>query len=267
MNYIIFDLEFNQSYNFGSETTNIVNPKCPFEIIQIGAIKLDENFKKIGFIDILVKPWIYTRLNPYVQKLTGITTSDLNNGKSFKDMYKELTEFIKSDSSVLGVWGIADIKELFRNIEFYELDTSLMPLEYINIQSHACKHLNCKKGINIGLGNATTLLDIHLEGQFHNALNDAYYTAEVFKKIYRSEIKPMLYNPHKNTSLNRYNNQKYKTDFVSLINQFEKMFKREITKEEKSIIKLAFIMWKTNQFQIKIPPTSDKQSNYIEKNL
>jgi inhibitor of KinA sporulation pathway (predicted exonuclease) len=265
MNYIIFDLEFNQSYNFESETNNIINPKCPFEIIQIGAIKLNENFEKIGFLDILVKPEIYTRLNPFVQKLTGLTMDELDSGKSFKDMYNALSEFIQSDSSVLGVWGMADIKELFRNIEYYELDTSLMPLEYINIQSYACKHLNCQKGINIGLNNAATLLDIPLEGQFHNALNDASYTAEVFKKIYSSEIKPKIYTPHKNTSLNRYNAQKYKTDFLSLMNQFEKMFKREITKEEKSIIKLAFIMGKTNQFQIKVPPTSNENLISIEK--
>ncbi|MCJ7688749.1 MAG: exonuclease domain-containing protein [Clostridiaceae bacterium] len=267
MNYIIFDLEFNQSYNFENETENIINPKCPFEIIQIGAIKLNKDFKKIGFLDILVKPEIYTRLNPFVQKLTGLTMEELDSGKSFKEMYKELAEFIQSDSSVLCVWGVADIKELFRNIEYYELDTSLTPLEYINIQSYACKYLNCKKGINIGLGNAATLLDIPLEGQFHNALNDAYYTAEVFKKIYISEIKPKVYNPYKHTSLNRYNNQKYKTDFLSLMDQFEKMFKREITKEEKSIIKLAYIMGKTNQFQVKVTPTSNKDLINIEKNL
>ncbi len=51
--------------------------------------------------------------------------------------------------------------------------------------------------------------------------------------------------------LNRLATQNYKIDFVSLIKQFEKMFNREMTKEEKSIIKLAYIMGKTNQFQTK----------------
>ena len=45
MNYIVFDLEFNQGYNFEDEPKNIINPKCPFEIIQIGAVKLDDNFE------------------------------------------------------------------------------------------------------------------------------------------------------------------------------------------------------------------------------
>ncbi|WP_435790064.1 exonuclease domain-containing protein [Clostridium sp.] len=255
MNYIIFDLEFNQGFNFDNGPNNIINPKCPFEIIQIGAVRLSDTLKTVETLDILIKPEIYTRLNPFVQRLTGITTDELDNGKSFKEMYKKFTDFIKTDRNILCVWGMADIKELFRNIEYYELDTSLMPLEYINIQPYVSKMFDCKKGISIGLGNAATLLDISIDGKFHNALVDAQYTSAVFKKIYNNEIKPKVYNPHKNTSLNRYNNQKYKTNFCSLIDQFEKMFKREITDEEKSIIKLAFVMGKTNQFQIKDSPS------------
>ena len=40
MNYIIFDLEFNQGFDRVNNKT-ISNAKCPFEIIQIGAVKLD----------------------------------------------------------------------------------------------------------------------------------------------------------------------------------------------------------------------------------
>ncbi len=50
MNYIIFDLEFNQGYN------NQIEIKCPFEIIQIGAIKLNEDFTTIDTFNALVKP-------------------------------------------------------------------------------------------------------------------------------------------------------------------------------------------------------------------
>ena len=46
--------------------------------------------KTIGTLDILVKPEIYTRLNPFVKELTGITMDDLDRGISFKEMYKEL---------------------------------------------------------------------------------------------------------------------------------------------------------------------------------
>lgn len=265
MNYIVFDLEFNQGFNYTDETKNMINPKCPFEIIQIGAIKLNENFETISTLNILVKPEIYTMINPFVKRLTGITMDELNTGKSFKEMYEIFSDFITSDRSVLCVWGVSDITELFRNIAYYELDATVVPKEYINIQSFASKKLGCKKGINIGLGNATKLLDIPIESEFHNALNDAYYTTEVLKKIYSEEIKTSLYNPKKFSRITRLKTQNYKTDFLNLMNQFEKMFKREMTVDEKSIIKLAYIMGKTNQFQIKIDPDSNLSKPDIKK--
>ena len=43
MNYVVVDFEWNQAcYGKGSE-----NRKIPFEIIEIGAVKLDENLKEI----------------------------------------------------------------------------------------------------------------------------------------------------------------------------------------------------------------------------
>ena len=258
MNYIIFDLEFNQGYNFEKEPKSPIDPKCPFEIIQIGAIKLNEDLETIGTLDVLVKPQIYTRLNPFVKELTGLTVEELEKGISFSEMYKEFIEFITSNRSVLCVWGLADIKELLRNLEYHELDVSLVPTEYINIQSYASRALNCQKGINTGLGNAANLLGIPIESKFHDAFNDAYYTSEVFKKIYNKEIKPKIYIPHKNTRLKRSDAQKHKIDTNSLIIQFEKMFNREMSEEEKSIIKLAYIMGKTNQFQIKVSLMENK---------
>ena len=43
-NYIVFDLEWNQSAN-GKERSV---PHFPFEIIEIGAVKLNENFQMTG---------------------------------------------------------------------------------------------------------------------------------------------------------------------------------------------------------------------------
>ena len=45
MEYIIFDLEFNQGFDKKLNKT-VSNEKCPFEIIQIGAIKLDSKYNR-----------------------------------------------------------------------------------------------------------------------------------------------------------------------------------------------------------------------------
>lgn len=197
MYYIIFDLEFNQEYDSLKVNKNVKNPNCPFEIIQIGAVKLDENLREISTLDRVIKPEIYTEIHPLVKRITNLTMDQLIKGKPFKEVYKDFIDFIKNDRSVLCVWGMADMKELFRNIEYYELDTSVLTKEYINIQFFASKHFNCPKGTNIGLRNTVELLNIPLKNEFHNAFNDAYYTTEIFKKIYDKKFKPKIYNVDK----------------------------------------------------------------------
>ncbi|WP_027626482.1 3'-5' exonuclease [Clostridium lundense] len=254
MNYILLDLEFNQAYN-----KNLINLKCPFEIIQIGAVKLDENLQTISTFNRLIKPEVYTSIHPFIKKMTGISAQSLISAESFKKVYENFIKFIGM-GSILSVWGMADIKELFRNAEYHSLDMSLIPREYINVQFYASKYLKNPKGTNVGLRNAVELFNIPDKNQFHNAFYDAYYTAEIFKKIFSNEIKPKIYNLNKDKLLNRCNDKKTTLDTHNLMKQFEKMFNREMTSEEQSIIKLAYIMGKTSQFQIEIPcNTSEKK--------
>lgn len=120
---------------------------------------------------------------------------------------------------------------------------------YIDIQYHASKYFETKGKTRIGLKNAIELLNIPIDGDFHDAFNDAYYTCEIFKNIYQKSMKPLIYdssnrrrlgNPHK----------KYTVDMDSIFKQFEKMHNRKLSKDEKNIIELAYTMGRTRQFLI-----------------
>lgn len=248
MNYMVFDLEFNQMFNFGKEKIRSANPKCPFEIIHIGAVKLDENLHTVGKFDRLVKPKLYTRIHPYVKKITGITRQDLKTAHSFKSVFKELSEFIK-DVDVLCVWGTSDIKELLRNIDYHKLEQSLIPHSYIDVQRYTNSHLQHPKGTSISLSGAAEALGVPIDLKFHNAFNDAFYTAEIFRKIGSKHMTPEVYVLDKDKKPGAGVSRKTKLDTDQLIKQFEKMFHREMTAEEQSIIKLAYKMGSTNQFQ------------------
>lgn len=247
MDYIVFDLEFNQAWDFG-ETNRPINSKCPFEIVQIGALKLDEKLQVISTFDRLVKPELYKSLHPFIKEITDISIENLASAKAFKEIYIEFTQFI-SKESILCMWGMSDMKELLRNIKYHNLDTSIIPDKYINIQLYASKYLQCPHGTNVGLRNAVELLKLPMVGKFHDAYNDAYYTAEIFKRIYIDDIEPASYHLDKEIKL-RQVSKKTRLDTHALIKQFEKMYDREMTKDEQSIIKLAYIMGKTNQFQL-----------------
>lgn len=250
MDYIVFDLEFNQDFSSPMQVSIDQTPH-PFEIIQIGAVKLDEQFNTIDTFNRFVKPSIYANINPYVTKMTNITAEMLLNEKSFPEVYRDFTDFAKSSDAVFCIWGMSDIRELFKNIEYHRLPNELSSM-YINIQSLASLHFNLPQHRPMGLHEAVELLKIPATLQFHNAYCDAYYTAEIFKKIYNASVLPKLYDPAFKQVRTRH--RKREIDFEKLISQFEKMFSRKMSPDEQKIIRLAYKMGRTHQFLKKQDP-------------
>lgn len=244
MQYIIFDLEFNQSKETKEERKD-KEVQLMFEIIQIGAVKVDKNFKIISRFNSLIKPTLHKELHPYVENLTNIDINNLNKAKTFPDVYKDFIDFIGTDNPILSVWGTGDIKELIRNASFHRLPIKFIPKKYIDVQKYASKYLNCKKGLRIGLKPAVETLKINTELEFHDAYSDSYYTYEVFKEIFTHKITAECYNFDK---VRREKKVKEDIDFSALFKQFEKIYNRQMTKEEKAIIKTSYMMGRTKQF-------------------
>ncbi|CAK7012016.1 3'-5' exonuclease [uncultured Tissierella sp.] len=247
MYYIVFDLEFNQDFSsFHDQDTIIERSKYPFEIIQIGAIKLDLDFNTIAVFNRFVKPTIYSKVNSFITELTSITTEQLLLEDPFFQVYNAYIEFIGNTESIFCIWGMSDIKELFKSANYYKLDLKSLPKMFINLQPYVSKHLGISQKKLLSLQNAIEVLNIPITYNFHNALYDAYYTAEIFKKIYTSSIQPKIYDPSyiKIKPARR----KKQIDYDSLIQQFKKMYGRNMTEEEQQIIKLAYKMGKTHQF-------------------
>lgn len=255
MNYIVFDLEFNQGYKYKRKNKSRIDLKCRFEIIQIGAVKLNSDLQTVGRLDLLVKPKVYAHLHHFISEMTDITIDKLKKADSFKVVYDKFVKFI-GDDSILCTWGVSDMRELVNNINYHKLDLNLLTKNYIDIQRLASTNLDMPHGNSIGLKNAVEALKLPHESQFHDAFNDAFYTAEVFKKIFTHDINPITYNINESTCKDKHN-ARVKVDIKSLIAQFEKMFEREFTDEEKKIIKLAFDMGRTGQFQTDIEKEDD----------
>ncbi len=251
MHYIIFDLEFNQDPDSLMDSrlkpeTPEKRGKYPLEIIQIGAVKLDGDFNNVGTFNHLVKPSIYSRISEFITELTGITTDSLESKQSFSQVYKEFLEFVNEPEIVFCIWGMVDMKEIFRNAIYHNLDEKLLPNRYINIQPQTSVYLGQPKKKPLGLKYCVEALNIDSASTFHDALNDALYTAEIFKKVYNSGIKPRRYDP--TVALKPLRPAKMVLDFPILISQLEKMFSREMSVEEQEIIRLTYHMGKTGQF-------------------
>jgi DNA polymerase III epsilon subunit-like protein len=247
MNYIAFDLEFNQDFS-SIQIPDFAGSSYPFEIIQFGAVKLDSEFHTISTFNRYVKPSIYANISPFITELTKITSEQLATEATLPEVYHSFLEFLGEGNNIFCVWGMADLKELFRSADYYKLDHTLLPRKYINLQPYASLHFGLDRKKLLRLQFTVEALGIPLSLEFHNALNDSYYTAEILKGIYTPAFQPELYEPVFTNEAPAPRRPKRITDYVALLKQFEKMYNREMTEEEQNMIKLAYNMGKTHQF-------------------
>ncbi len=194
MSYIVLDLEFNQAYDFENNKTILLIPSCRFEIIQIGAVKLDKNFKIMDKINLYIRPNLYKKIHPYVKDITGLTEDFLEDKPSFKNAYKDFEKFLGNEEHIFCIWGSGDLKALYRNLSYYDMLKSNLILKYIDVQNLATKHLKYSKGGCIGLKTAIELLELPIKEDFHDALNDALYTAKILKKINPKKLDLKIFN-------------------------------------------------------------------------
>ena len=187
MNYIVMDLEYNQNFDFKTGSKAPSNPLLPLEIIQIGAVKLDDARNIVDRFGTTVRPRLYRGLNPFVAKVTGLSGDILRNSPSFPQAYRGLVKFIGRGRIPLCFWGCDDMKELFRNILFFGQNPKSLSLKYINVQSLASVHMDLPPKHQLALATVVNSLDIQSDLPYHNAPNDAFYTAQIFRRIYDAE--------------------------------------------------------------------------------
>lgn len=178
MNYIVFDLEFNMFFRF--KEGDLANPSLKNEIIQIGAVKLNDRLERIGKFNLLIKPVVYKRLNPYVKRKTNINTSRVVQRRPFQEAMESFKAWIGNEA-VLCSWGQDDILGLRENCSFFGFNTLLFD-KFINIQKIYMKFEGLTK--QPSLESAVDGLEIEKNLPFHDAFSDAVYTGDIFRKVY-----------------------------------------------------------------------------------
>ena len=109
MNYIILDLEWNQS----AKGKNYENKKIPFEIIQIGAVKLNEKGEIQDTFNCVVRPTVYKKLHSAVKEVVALTDQELKEGVSFQEAFMHLMQFCE-DEYIFCTWGSQDLCSIIR---------------------------------------------------------------------------------------------------------------------------------------------------------
>ena len=84
MNYIVFDLEWNQSPG-GKKYSN---SRLPFEIIEIGAVKMNEQREVVDVFQRLVKPQVYNWIHDSIHEVIHVDYKDLADDPKDEDGFE-----------------------------------------------------------------------------------------------------------------------------------------------------------------------------------
>lgn len=184
MNYIIMDLEWNQ----GNEHNT--NPQIPFEVIEIGAIKLNSDKRMTDEFNELIKPVVYKELHRITSKLIHLEMQELEKGKPFKEIAEKFISWCGEDY-IFCTWGPLDLTELQRNMRYYEMEPLAEgPFAFLDVQklfSIAFEDSKSRRSLEY----AVDFLNLEKDIPFHRAFSDAYYTAKVLNCI-TPEVEKMV---------------------------------------------------------------------------
>lgn len=202
MDYIVFDLEWNQCCG-GRE---FEEARMPFEIIEIGAVRLDKKFNLIDQYSSIIKPRLYKRLQPHIREILSYDEKTLKKGRPFDMVCREFFKWCNSGGDYSFVtWGPMDLNYLQNNMEYYHMKPLETPLKFYNLQ----KIYADVQGDELiaKLETAVNTLGIESDRPYHSALNDAYYTGNVLKKLHPSDFEDRY-------SFDIYNNPKEKEEEI-----------------------------------------------------
>ena len=222
IHYIVLDLEWNQNPVKGEKE----NKNLPFEIVEIGAHKLNENWEVIDSFQCLINPCVYTELSPYIKKIVTVTQDELTTGIDFVVAIKAFLKWCGKDY-VFCTWGNMDLTELQRNMHYFNVENPFTcPLIFYDIQKIFSIRYGDGKS-RLSLEHAVDFLQIEKDVPFHRAEADTYYTAKVMKSIDMDVLE-------KNYSIDLYKNPKNRAEEVyASFEKYSKFISKEFdTKED-----------------------------------
>lgn len=185
MEYIILDNEWHTPYCK-------VNGKCINELIEIGAVKLDEELNEISRFSVLIRSTFTDKLSGRFQRLTNITTEEmLCDGMTFEQAVKLYSEWAGNDAVTM-TWSNSDLYVLLENFRLRRrINTVPIIGRYIDLQKYVQNEM-------IGLGhtitsqvsvsNAAIMLGLSIDGiGLHRALDDSLLCADMLRRVYNKE--------------------------------------------------------------------------------
>ncbi len=181
MPYIVIDLEWNQAMSAKSSVFNHLPIHLRGEIIQIGAVKLNEDFTPGEEFQCDVSPVWFKKMHYKVKKLTGFDNARLAHGDSFPAAMEKFLAWCGPDCTFM-TWGYDDSGIMEQNCIIHDLDIDWMG-QWINLQLIYNMLTEDTDHNQKSLETAMEHFGIEQTRVAHDALGDAYNTALVCSRL------------------------------------------------------------------------------------
>lgn len=168
MNYLVIDLEMcNVPRDYRSRSYKYAN-----ETIQIGAVLLDEEFKRIGTLSQYVHPE-HGVIDPFIQNLTGIRNSQVKKAPRIEEALLHMIDWIGDREYKVYAWSGSDRAQLLHEIKAKKIcDERILDFvceaRWIDYQDVFVKRFGIER--KIGLEEALGRVEIKPEGRLHDRM-------------------------------------------------------------------------------------------------
>ena len=172
-NFIVFDLEWNQ--NPGGKEASV--ERLPFEIFEIGAVKLNEEREKVA------------EFHRIISEVTHVSIEELErDGEPFAAVMEDFLKWCGEDC-IFCTWGSMDLTELQRNMVYHGM-TIPFPKPFLFYDVQKLYSLCYQDGkARISLDEAVESFALDVDAPFHRALGDAEYTGRVMRAMDFESVK------------------------------------------------------------------------------
>lgn len=207
--WVVIDLEWNSAAR-GVKVDPALAEKMMFEIIEIGAVRLDDQLQIAERFERRVKPTLYKRIQHHIARVTNRTQQSLQHGVSFEQAFGDLLSF-SGPNPVFCSWGTSDPEVMLANVRFHKITPEPL-FKGLNVQA---VFSNLAEGTSRGnqrsIEYALDFLRLKKDLPFHEALSDAEYAALILQRVVDQEcqekkgesvdslLKPYIFDPFLNS--------------------------------------------------------------------
>ena len=192
MNKLVIDLEMADKA--------LVNKIRIHEIIEIGAVLLDENNNILGTYHSYVRNE-HGKISRTITELTGIDETKTAGAPKLIEVFSDMEDkFCKLDTSTvtLYTWSENDTAEILKEMQAKQLNhpgVKSLCNKYVDIQQIFSERIHLHKAMN--LTKALNLIGIEFDGKEHGALDDAINTAKMLQLLEGEDLQELIDKIHK----------------------------------------------------------------------